>query len=161
MSSWHTPPHYASWLNRIEAQFRALRYFTLAGTDHPDHATQARLIRRYIAWRNRNTDNPRLRALLNTANVARRPQRTPMSQVTFCVGAVISPCLCDVCLHRLDRQWAQRGHGTLVRFADDLLAMCHSRAEAEAAFELLRQILGELGLQLKDARRPASCWNAR
>src|SRR3954453_23966339 len=63
-------PFYASWLTRIEAQFRALRYFTLAGTDHPDHATQARLIRRYIAWRNRNTDNPRLRALINTANVA-------------------------------------------------------------------------------------------
>lgn len=63
-------PFYASWLNRIEAQFRALRYFTLAGTDHPDHATQARLIRRYIAWRNRHTDNPRLRALVNTANVA-------------------------------------------------------------------------------------------
>jgi transposase len=63
-------PFYASWLNRIEAQFRALRYFTLAGTDHPDHATQARLIRRYIAWRNRNTDNPRLRAPINTANVA-------------------------------------------------------------------------------------------
>jgi transposase len=37
-------PHYASWLNRIESEFRALRYFTLAGTDHPDHATQARLI---------------------------------------------------------------------------------------------------------------------
>ena len=63
-------PHYASWLNRIEAQFRALRYFTLASTDHPDHATQARLIRRYIAWRNRNTDNLRLRTLINTANVA-------------------------------------------------------------------------------------------
>ncbi len=63
-------PHYASWLNRIEAQFRALRYFTLAGTDHPDHATQARLIRRYIHWRNRNTDNPRLKRLINTANVA-------------------------------------------------------------------------------------------
>jgi hypothetical protein len=28
-------PFYASWLNRIEAQFRALRSFTLAGTDHP------------------------------------------------------------------------------------------------------------------------------
>jgi transposase len=63
-------PFYASWLNRIEAQFRALRYFTLAGTDHPDHATQARLIRRYIAWRNNHVDNPRLRALINTANVA-------------------------------------------------------------------------------------------
>jgi transposase len=63
-------PFYASWLNRIEAQFRALRHFALAGTDHPDHATRARLIRRYIAWRNRNTANPRLRALVNTANVA-------------------------------------------------------------------------------------------
>jgi transposase len=63
-------PFYASWLNRIEAQFRALRYFTLAGTDHPDHATQARLIRRYIAWRNNNIQNPRLRVLINTANVA-------------------------------------------------------------------------------------------
>jgi transposase len=63
-------PHYASWLNRIEAQFRALRYFTLAGTDHPAHATQARLIRRYIRWRNHNTNNPRLRRLINTANIA-------------------------------------------------------------------------------------------
>lgn len=63
-------PHYGSWLNRIEAQFKALRYFTLDGTDHPDHATQARLIRRYIAWRNHNVEDARLRAVLNTANVA-------------------------------------------------------------------------------------------
>jgi transposase len=63
-------PFYASWLNRIEAQFKALRYFTLNGTDHPDHATQARLIRRYIAWRNRHTADPNLRRLVNTANVA-------------------------------------------------------------------------------------------
>jgi transposase len=66
-------PFYASWLNRIEAQFQALRYFCIAGTDHPDHATQARLIRRYIAWRNSHLDNPRLRQLVrraNTANVA-------------------------------------------------------------------------------------------
>ena len=27
-------PHYASWLNRIEAQFTALRYFSFDGTDH-------------------------------------------------------------------------------------------------------------------------------
>ena len=31
-------PFYASWLNRIEAQFQALRYFALDGTDHPSHA---------------------------------------------------------------------------------------------------------------------------
>lgn len=28
-------PFYGSWLNRIEAQFTALRYFALDGTDHP------------------------------------------------------------------------------------------------------------------------------
>jgi hypothetical protein len=30
-------PTSSSWLNRIEAQFTALRYFTLDGTDHPSH----------------------------------------------------------------------------------------------------------------------------
>jgi transposase len=40
-------PHYASWLNRIEAQFTALRYFCLDGTDHESHEAQAFLIRRY------------------------------------------------------------------------------------------------------------------
>jgi transposase len=63
-------PFYASWLNRIEAQFQALRYFTLDGTDHPDHATQARMIRRYIAWRNRHAHDQRLRDLVKRANVA-------------------------------------------------------------------------------------------
>ena len=67
-------------------------------------------------------------------------------------GGVLSPCLCNVYLHRLDRQWADRGHGVLVRFADDLLAMCRTRAEAEAALVALRQILAELGLELKDAK---------
>ena len=35
-------PTNASWLNRIEAQFTALRYFALDGTDHTSHAEQAR-----------------------------------------------------------------------------------------------------------------------
>src|SRR5215212_8360645 len=63
-------PFYASWLNRIEAQFTGLRYFALDGTDHPDHATQGRMIRRYIAWRTRNADDQRLRRIVNRANVA-------------------------------------------------------------------------------------------
>jgi group II intron reverse transcriptase/maturase len=67
-------------------------------------------------------------------------------------GGVISPLLCNVYLHRLDRQWAERGHGVLVRYADDLVAMCRTRAEAEAALVALRQILAELGLELKDAK---------
>ncbi|MFF4777000.1 IS630 family transposase [Microtetraspora fusca] len=65
----HTPTN-SSYLNRIEAQFTALREFTLNGTDHADHREQASMIRRYIAWRNRNTDNPRLRRIVKRANVA-------------------------------------------------------------------------------------------
>ena len=63
-------PHYASWLNRIEAQFTALRYFCLDGTDHESHQAQAQLIRRYIAWRNRNAHNKTLREVVKRANVA-------------------------------------------------------------------------------------------
>src|SRR3954453_20452218 len=37
-------------------------------------------------------------------------------------GGVISPLLCNVYLHRLDRAWSIREHGVLVRFADDALA---------------------------------------
>ncbi len=48
-------------------------------------------------------------------------------------GGVISPCLCNVYLHRLDRQWTERGYGTLLRYADDLLAICTTRREAESA----------------------------
>ena len=43
-------------------------------------------------------------------------------------GGVLSPCLANVYLHRLDRQWADRGTGVLVRYADDLLAMCRTPA---------------------------------
>ena len=67
-------------------------------------------------------------------------------------GGVISPCLCNVYLNRLDRQWTERGAGVLVRYADDLLALCRTRAEAEAALTALRVILAELGLELKDAK---------
>jgi RNA-directed DNA polymerase len=67
-------------------------------------------------------------------------------------GGVISPCLCNVYLHRLDRQWAQRGAGVLVRYADDIVALCRTREQAEHALEALRTILSELGLTLKDAK---------
>ncbi len=62
-------PHYASWLNRIEAQFTALRYFCIDGTDHPTHRAQASLIRRYIAWRNRNAHDRALQEIIDRANV--------------------------------------------------------------------------------------------
>jgi transposase len=63
-------PTNASWLNRIEAQFQALRYFTLDGTDHTSHHEQSSMIRRYIAWRNQNAHNQRLREIVDRAKVA-------------------------------------------------------------------------------------------
>jgi transposase len=63
-------PTNASWLNRIEAQFQALRYFTLDGTDHRSHDEQNSMIRRYIIWRNRHAQDEKLRELVKRANVA-------------------------------------------------------------------------------------------
>ena len=63
-------PSNASWLNRIEAQFTALRYFALDGTDHGTHREQASMIRRYIIWRNNHAYDERLRRVIDRANVA-------------------------------------------------------------------------------------------
>ena len=65
-------PFYGSWLNRIEPQFTALRYFTLDGTDHQTHHEQASMIRRYIAWRNRNLTDPQLRKVIHRGQLANR-----------------------------------------------------------------------------------------
>jgi transposase len=65
-------PFYGSWLNRIEAQFTALRYFALNGTDHADHREQASMIRRYIAWRNRHVTDPTLRKVIRRAELIKR-----------------------------------------------------------------------------------------
>ena len=67
-------------------------------------------------------------------------------------GGVISPLLCNVYLHRIDRVWDTREYGVLVRFADDALVMCKSREQAEAALARLRALLAELGLEPKEAK---------
>jgi transposase len=63
-------PTNASFLNRIECHFRALRYFALDGTDHRSHEEQNSMIRRYIFWRNRHIDDEELRAISIRAKVA-------------------------------------------------------------------------------------------
>lgn len=52
------------------AQFTALRYFALDGTDHAGHTEQGSMIRRYIIWRNKHARDKRLREIVNRANVA-------------------------------------------------------------------------------------------
>jgi transposase len=46
-------PTGASWLNRIECHFTALRKFALDNTDHQSHEQQQTAIRHYLTWRNR------------------------------------------------------------------------------------------------------------
>lgn len=66
-------------------------------------------------------------------------------------GGVISPLLANVYLRRLDRCWQTRGHGEPVRYADDLVVMCHSEREATALLQR-EVILAELGLKPKAAK---------
>jgi RNA-directed DNA polymerase len=63
-------------------------------------------------------------------------------------GGVISPLLANIYLHVLDKAWSKQGQGKLVRYADDAVVLCRSRTEAEAALELVRDVLRELGLEL-------------
>jgi hypothetical protein len=67
-------------------------------------------------------------------------------------GGVVSPLLANVYLHRLDRAWQARGHGVLVRYADDVLVLCTTREQAEAALARLIALLAELGLEPKAAK---------
>ena len=60
--------------------------------------------------------------------------------------------LCNAYLHQLDRVWSVREHGVLVRYCDDLVVMCRSREQAQAALARLSQLLAQLGLQLKQAK---------
>jgi RNA-directed DNA polymerase len=66
-------------------------------------------------------------------------------------GGVISPVMCNVYLHRLDREWDEHD-GVLARYADDLVVMCWSRSQAERALERLTAVLAGLGLEPKAAK---------
>jgi RNA-directed DNA polymerase len=65
-------------------------------------------------------------------------------------GSPISPLLCNVALHVLDQTWQREGQrlGVLARYADDLVVLCATNKQAEAARELVAATIGTLGLQL-------------
>ena len=65
-------------------------------------------------------------------------------------GGVISPLLANIYLHELDRIWSSKCSelGVLVRYADDLVVMCRTRAQAKEALRRLGLIMERLGLEL-------------
>ncbi|WP_459874138.1 reverse transcriptase domain-containing protein, partial [Endothiovibrio diazotrophicus] len=70
-------------------------------------------------------------------------------------GGVISPLLSNLYLHLLDRIW-ERNHlrirlrTRLVRYADDVVALC--AGDVEAPMAVLRQVVERLGLRLNEAK---------
>jgi len=70
-------------------------------------------------------------------------------------GGVISPLLSNVYLHILDRIWQRRKlqkklEARLVRYADDFVVLC--RKGTERPMEVVRYVLGRLGLTLKEQK---------
>ena len=63
-------------------------------------------------------------------------------------GGVISPLLSNVYLHAFDRAFVERGVGTLVRYADDWVALCDSERQASESLRVAGEILADLGLEL-------------
>lgn len=62
-------------------------------------------------------------------------------------GAVLSPLLANIYLHRFDEEMTRAGY-RLVRYADDFLVLCKTRQEAEQGREKAKQVLADMGLQL-------------
>jgi RNA-directed DNA polymerase len=78
-------------------------------------------------------------------------------------GGVISPCLMNVALHGMEqaagaRYWegstlrAVPGTPVLVRYADDVLALCHTREQAEHVKQRLARWLELRGLAFNEAK---------
>jgi group II intron reverse transcriptase/maturase len=75
-------------------------------------------------------------------------------------GGVISPLLANIYLHVLDEAFcpssnSRQGRGErahLVRYADDLVLMCRSRALAQESVQRLRVLLERLGLRLNEEK---------
>lgn len=69
-------------------------------------------------------------------------------------GGVISPLLSNIYLHVLDRVWEGRCAqlGTLVRYADDFVVMCKTKAAVEEARRRVGIVLAHLGLELQEKK---------
>lgn len=78
--------------------------------------------------------------LLTTKSYAAIEEGTPQ-------GAVISPLLANIYLHRVDVVMEQAGYG-YVRYADDCVIVCRTREEAEGALQRIHDQMASLKLTL-------------
>ena len=90
-----------------------------------------------------------LRAILRAGVMEDGELRRPLTGTPQ--GGPLSPLMCNIYLHRLDRAWDEHD-GALVRFADDLVVMCWSASQAERALARLTGLLASLDLEPKVAK---------
>ncbi len=91
-------------------------------------------------------DDPRVLALIGLWLHAFSPGGRGLPQ-----GAPLSPLLANLYLHPLDRLLAAGGIAA-VRYADDFMAFCRSRREAERAGRIVAGTLADRGLRLNPAK---------
>lgn len=75
------------------------------------------------------------------------------------LGAVISPLLCNVYLHRLDLALVSLGW-LVVRYADDFVALCRTEEEARAARSDAAAVLQSIKLQLEPRKTAVTNFDA-
>jgi transposase len=61
-------PTNASWLNRIECHFTALKKFAIKNSNYNSHKELGSAIRRYLIWRNKNANDKKISDLENKVN---------------------------------------------------------------------------------------------
>ncbi|MFN9436202.1 MAG: group II intron reverse transcriptase/maturase, partial [Planctomycetota bacterium] len=98
--------------------------------------TDRRILRLLRAW---------LKAGVMEDGAVRHPDRGSPQ------GGVISPLLSNIFLHEVDRQWCSTtgqptGAVRMVRYADDMVLLARSAADAQTAWQLLQQQFAELRL---------------
>lgn len=75
-------------------------------------------------------------------------------------GGALSPLLLNVVLNKaIDRQWRRLyPHIPLIRVADDICLLCRTREESQAAWNDLRRIATDIGMQIKGTQ-DADCFD--
>jgi RNA-directed DNA polymerase len=112
-----------------------------------DHLSHKRLLREVA----KGIDDPEVIGLirrwlkagvLTQTGIEAREAGTPQ-------GGVISPLLANIYLHRLDTELRDAGF-RLIRYADDFVILADRRWKVEAANNLVRRILADIGLEVAE-----------
>lgn len=118
--------------------------------DSLDHGLVVRFIREEV-------DDPIVLQLIE--GWLRTGRRDPGVARGIPLGAVISPLLCNVTLHRLDVALVKLGW-LVARYADDFVALCRTEEEARAAWSDAAAILESIKLRLEPQKTTVADFDA-